>query len=273
MSFPDIQLKIMKKHIRIALITGATSGIGAATAKEFAKTGYNLILTGRRSEKLEKTKEKLEYKYGIEIKTLCFDLQDQKATEKAWDSLPKSWQSKVRILLNNAGGAKGKDPIHKGSLEHWETMIDTNIKGLLYITRLVTPGMVKRGSGHVINICSTAGHEVYPNGNVYCATKHAVNALTQGMRMDLHIHGIRVSQVSPAHVEETDFALNRFDGDKDKAKIYDNFNPLTSKDVARTILFIASQPKHVNIQDVLMMGTQQASSLIVDNSGRKYDKK
>jgi len=262
----------MKKHVRIAFITGATSGIGAASAKEFAKAGYNLILTGRRKEKLSKIKEKLSYKYGVEIKTLSFDLRDPKETEKAWNSLPKNWQSKIAILLNNAGGAKGKDPIHEGRLDHWEQMIDTNIKGLLYITRLISPVMVNNKKGHIINICSTAGHEVYPKGNVYCATKHAVDALTKGMRLDLHQYGIRVAQISPAHVEETEFALNRFDGNKAKSKIYEDFNPLTSKDVAKTILFVASQPKHVNIQDVLMMGTQQASSYVIDRSGRRYDK-
>ncbi len=263
----------MKKYAKIVFITGATSGIGAACAKEFAKAGYHLIITGRRAERLAAIKDKLVYKYGVSIKTLCFDIQSQKQTEKAWSTLPEKWQNKIHILINNAGGAKGKDPIHKGDLNHWETMINTNIKGLLYITRLVSPGMVKREKGHIINVCSTAGHEVYPNGNVYCATKHAVDALTKGMRLDLHSHGIKVSQVSPAHVEETEFALNRFDGNKEKAKIYTDFNPLTSKDVARTVFFIASQPKHVNIQDVILMGTQQANSTTIHRSGRIYDKK
>ena len=262
----------MKKYIKIAFITGATSGIGRATAKEFAKLGYNLIITGRRKNRLAEVKEKLEYKYGIEIKTLAFDIRDQKATEKAYKSIPKEWKSKIEILVNNAGGAKGFSPIHEGNLEHWETMIDANLKGLLYITRLISPDMVTRKSGHIINICSTAGHEAYPNGNVYCATKFAVDALTKGMRLDLLPHGIRVSQVSPGHVEETEFAMVRFDGDKQKAKIYEDFNPLTSKDVAKTIVFIAQQPKHVNIQSVLMMGTQQGSSNHIDRSGRKYDK-
>lgn len=263
----------MKKYVKIAFITGATSGIGAACAKEFAKAGYNLIITGRRAEKLAAVQEKLMYKYGVEVKTLCFDIQNQKQTEKAWNSLAKNWQNRIHLLINNAGGAKGKDPIHKGNLEHWETMIDTNIKGLLYMTRLISPGMVKREKGHIINVCSSAGHEVYPNGNVYCATKHAVDALTTGMRLDLYKYGIRVSQVSPAHVEETEFALNRFDGNKEQAKIYEDFNPLTSKDVAKSIYFIASQPKHVNIQDIVLLGTQQANNTTIDRSGRKYDKK
>lgn len=263
----------MKKYIRVVLITGASSGIGRATAKEFAKAGYNLIITGRRKAKLEEVKAKLEYKYGIDVKVLNFDITNQKETTKAWNSLPKEWKNHVDILVNNAGGAKGFDPIHEGSLDDWETMIDANVKGLLYITKLVSSLMVKKENGHIINICSTAGHEVYPNGNVYCATKHAVDALSKGMRLDLHKYGIRVSQVSPGHVEHTEFALNRFHGDKKKASIYNDFNPLTSKDVAKTILFIAQQAKHVTIQNVVMTGTQQANSVTIDRSGRKYDKK
>ena len=262
----------MKKHAKVALITGGSSGIGRATAKEFAKVGYNLIITGRRKNRLNEVKAKLEYKYGVEIKVLVFDIRSYKACEEAYSSLSKMWKNKIEILVNNAGGAKGLDPIQSGNIEHWDTMIDTNVKGLLYMSRLVTPKFIEKNRGHVINICSTAGHEVYPNGGVYCATKHAVNALTKGLRYDLVKHKIRVSQISPAAVEETEFAVNRFDGDKERAKIYEDFNPLTSKDVAKTILFIAQQPKHVNIQDIIMMGTQQASSLIVDKSGRIYDK-
>ena len=173
--------------------------------------------------------------------------------------------------MNNAGKAKGFDPIHEGHLEHWDEMIDTNIKGLLYLTRAVTPGMVARRQGHVINVASTAGKEVYPKGNVYCATKFAVDALTKSMRLDLHRHDIRVSQVAPAHVEETEFALVRFDGDQEKANIYEGFQPLTSRDVAETVFFIAQQPAHVNILDVVLQGTQQASSTVIDRSGRdKY---
>jgi len=253
---------------KIVLITGATSGIGKATSAKFAKQGYNLILTGRRLSILEDLKKKYKRKYAIKVKILNFDVRKPEAAKKAFNSLDSSWK-KIDILLNNAGLAKGFDPIHKGKLVDWETMIDTNIKGLLYMTRLVSPGMVKRGSGHIINICSTAGHEVYPKGNVYCATKHAVDALTKGMRLDLTQYGLKVSQISPGAVEETEFSLNRFDGDKKKAKIYDDYNPLTSRDVARTIYFVATQPQHVNIQDVLMMGRQQASSTQIDRSGRK----
>ena len=255
-------------YSKIVLITGATSGIGKATSARFAKQGYNLILTGRRLSILEELKKKYKRKYAIKVKILNFDIRDAAATMKAFNSLDSHWK-KVDILLNNAGLAKGFDPIHKGKLEDWETMIDTNVKGLLYMTRLVSPGMVKRKSGHIINICSTAGHEVYPKGNVYCATKHAVDALTKCMRLDLTEYGLKVSQISPGAVEETEFSLTRFDGDKNKAKIYEDYNPLTSRDVARTIYFVASQPQHVNIQDVLIMGRQQASSTQIDRSGRK----
>lgn len=262
----------MKKLSKIAYITGGSSGIGKACSKEFAKAGFDLIITGRRKEKLQEVKKKLELKYGVKIITLVYDIQDKDQVKNAWNSLSKTVKSKISILINNAGGAKGLAPIQDGSLDHWDTMIDTNIKGLLYITKLVSKHFTLKNDGHIINVCSTAGHEVYPNGNVYCASKHAVDALTKGMRLDLHIYGVRVSQVSPAHVEETEFALNRFDGDKKKAKIYNEFNPLTSKDVAKTILFIAMQPKHVNIQDVLLMGTQQANSTTINKIGRIYDK-
>lgn len=255
-------------YSKIVLITGATSGIGKATSAKFAKQGFNLILTGRRLPILQDLKKKYKRKYAIKVKILNFDVRDAAATKKAFNSLDNNWK-KIDVLLNNAGLAKGFDPIHEGKLEDWETMIDTNVKGLLYMTRLVSPGMVKRKSGHIINICSTAGHEVYPKGNVYCATKHAVDALTKGMRLDLTQYGLKVSQISPGAVEETEFSLNRFDGDKNKAKIYEDYNPLTSRDVARTIYFVASQPQHVNIQDVLIMGRQQASSTQIDRSGRK----
>lgn len=252
---------------KLVFITGATSGIGLATAKIFAKNGYNLVITGRRSERLKEVSEKLVRKYGIQVKTLCFDIRHNDKVTDAWQSLDPNWQE-IDILINNAGLAKGFDPIYDGQLSHWETMIDTNIKGLLYITRLVSPGMVSRKSGHIINLCSTAGHEVYPNGNVYSATKFAVDALTKSIRLDMYKHGIKVSQVSPGHVEETEFALVRFDGDTQKAKIYEDFTPLRSKDVADAIFYLATRPKHVNIQHILMMGTQQAGSNFVDRSGR-----
>ena len=252
------------------LITGATAGIGKATATLFAKNNYRIIINGRRADRLEELKMELEAHFTTEVYVLPFDIRDQQAMQLAFDNLPDNW-SHIDILVNNAGKAKGLDPIHEGSLSHWEEMIDTNIKGLLYITRMVAPRMVARRNGHIINISSTAGKEVYPKGNVYCATKHAVEALTKAMRIDLHQHNVKVSQVSPGMVEETEFAAVRFDGDQERAKIYEDFNPLTSTDVAESIYFIATRPAHVNVQDVLMMGTQQANSIFVDRSGRIHD--
>ena len=250
------------------LITGATSGIGRAIAEIFANQGnVKLILTGRRKDRLENLKSIFEKK-GVTSLLLNFDVRKIEEVEKAVESIPKEWKE-IDILVNNAGLAKGFEPIHEGQLEHWETMIDTNFKGLLYMTRLISPFMVKNNSGHIINICSIAGKEVYPNGGVYCATKHAVDALTKGMRIDLHKYNIRVSQIAPGHVEETEFAEVRYDGDKTRAKIYQDFKPVTSKDVAEVVHFVATRPAHVNIQDVLVMGTQQASATIIDRSGRK----
>ncbi len=253
---------------KTVLITGATSGIGKATAKKFAKAGHNLIITGRRKEKLTQYAEKLASKYVVKVLPLAFDLRSLSEVKKAIKSIGKPW-SRVDLLINNAGLAKGFDPIHEGRIEDWELMIDTNLKGLLYMTRMIAPKMVKAKSGHIINVASTAGKEVYPNGNVYCASKHAVDALTKAMRIDLHKYGIRVGQVAPGHVESTEFALVRFDGDEDRSKIYDDFVPTNSKDIANVIYFMASQPSHVNIQDILVMGTQQANSLFIDRSGRK----
>lgn len=255
----------MKK--KTVLITGATSGIGHATAREFASHGHALILTGRRQARLDHLATELAAAYKVSVRTLCFDVRDPQAC----DEMLAPIRDEVDILVNNAGLAKGLDPIHDGSLEHWEQMIDTNVKGLLYVTRIISQGMVSRRDGHIINLCSTAGKEVYPKGNVYSATKFAVEALTRAIRLDLHGYGIRVSQVSPGHVEETEFARVRFDGDTDRANIYADFNPLTARDVAEAIYFIASRPAHVNIQDILMMGTQQAGSTVIDRTGRKYN--
>lgn len=256
-----------KEPGKVVFITGATSGIGKATSEVFARNGYRVILTGRRWERLEELKSKYIADYQADVKILSYDVRNPVSVKEAIQSLEDDWRN-VDILINNAGLAKGFSPIQEGDMRHWEQMIDTNIKGLLYMTRAVAPHMVERRGGHIINVCSTAGHEVYPNGNVYCATKHAVDALTKSMRIDLHKHNVRVSQVSPGHVEETEFALVRFDGDVKRAKIYDDFRPLTSRDVAETIYFMASRPAHVNIQDILLMGTQQASSNHVDRSGR-----
>lgn len=257
--------------MKTVLITGASSGIGKACAHVFAEAGIpNLILCGRRINRLEALKAELLLNHSLAVHILAFDIRSFTECEQALNSLPKEFAC-IDVLINNAGLAKGLDYIHEGKLDDWETMLDTNIKGLLYITKLVSGGMVNRQSGHIINICSTAGKEVYPKGNVYCASKFAVDALTKAIRQDLVSFGIRVSQVAPGHVEETEFALNRFDGDAERSKIYNDFNPLKAKDVAETIYFIASRPAYVNIQDVLMMGTQQASSTLINRSGRTYD--
>jgi len=252
---------------RIALITGATAGIGEAIAHKLGKQGFNLVLTGRRKERLDAIAITLYEKYQVELKTLHFDVRNQKETETALNQLPVKWQS-IDVLINNAGLAKGFHDIHEGKLQHWETMIDTNMKGLLYVTRVVSPWMVARKAGQIINISSIAGHEVYPKGNVYCGTKHAVDAMTKGMRLDLHKYNIRVSSISPGHVE-TEFAVVRFDGDEERAKIYEDFNPLTAFDVAEAAWYVIAQPPHVTVHDILLTGTQQASATTIQRDGRK----
>jgi len=243
----------------IILITGATSGIGEATAKIFAKEGYSIIITGRRCNRLAALTEDLQKEFNANVLALCFDVRNREETFSTLQNLPKSWQD-IDILVNNAGLSAGLDPIHEGNLEDWETMIDTNIKGLLYVTRALAPGMVARGKGHIINVGSIAGKEVYLNGNVYCATKHAVEALTQGMRMDLLKHGIKVTQVAPGAVN-TEFSTVRFHGDKTRAdKVYEGFTPLSAHDIAEIIWFVAARPGHVNINDILVMPTAQASA-------------
>lgn len=250
------------------LITGATSGIGRSIAELFAKNGHRLIVTGRRIDRLVELKNHFESEWNTPMLMLPFDVRDYGAVRAALETLPDGWQD-IDILINNAGLAKGFSPIQEGNLDHWETMIDTNLKGLLYVTRVVAPGMVRRRSGHIINIGSIAGQEAYPNGNVYCATKAGVDSLTRAMRMDLYTHNIRVSQVTPGHVEATEFAINRFDGDADRAGlVYKDFKPLLADDVADVIYYMATRPPHVNIQDVVMFGTQQASATLVDRSGR-----
>lgn len=250
------------------LVTGATSGIGYAIAALFAQNGHRLIVTGRRVERLAALKKEFETNWETPMLMLPFDVRDSGAVRAALENLPDGWQD-IDILINNAGLAKGLAPIHEGDLHHWDTMIDTNLKGLLYVTRIVAPGMVRRRRGHIINVGSIAGHQIYPNGNVYCASKAGVDALTQAMRMDLYQHNIRVSQVSPGHVEATEFAINRFDGDSSRAeKVYENFQPLIPSDVAEVVYFMATRPPHVNIQDVVMFSTQQGSATLIDRSGR-----
>lgn len=264
---PAPQPVLEKRDVLTVLVTGATSGIGRATAEIFARNGHRVILTGRRVERLVLLKTQFEEELHADVLMLPFDVREQGAVQAALDNLPESWQN-IDILVNNAGLAKGLAPIQEGNLDHWEQMIDTNIKGVLYVTRAVTPGMVARRRGHVINISSSAGKEVYLNGNVYCATKFAIEALTKAMRLDLHSHNIRVSQVSPGHVEETEFAITRFDGDAERARIYNDFQPLKSSDVAEAIYWMATRPPHVNVQDIQLFSTQQASATVVDRSGR-----
>lgn len=252
---------------KTVLISGATSGIGKATAEIFAANGFRLILNGRRSDRLEELKTSFQEEFEVDVKTLPFDVSSPEEVQTALADLEEEWQN-VDILINNAGKARGLAPIHEGELDHWNEMIDTNVKGLLYLTRAVSPGMVARKSGHIINVGSAVGKEVYKNGNVYCATKFAVDGLTKAIRMDLFEHNIRVSQVSPAHVEETEFASVRKDGAADANQIYSDFQPLSAKDVAETIFFMATRPAHVNIQDVLMMGTQQATATMINRNGR-----
>ena len=243
----------------IALITGATSGIGEATALLLAKNNFKVIITGRRKERLVLLQKKILSETDSEVFILNFDIRNLQENEAAIKSLPKEWQN-IDVLINNAGLAAGFSAIYEGYIDDWERMIDTNIKGLLYITRLISPKMVERGNGHIINISSIAGKETYPLGNVYCASKHAVQSVTKGMRIDLLKYGIKVSSVCPGAVE-TEFALVRFEGDKSKARqVYKGFTPLYAHDIAETILFIVTRPKHVNIDDVLIMPTDQAFS-------------
>jgi NADP-dependent 3-hydroxy acid dehydrogenase YdfG len=246
----------------IALITGATSGIGKSTAIEFAKNGYDLIMTGRRQERLEELKALLTKEYSIKVLNLCFDVRDEKQVEAAINSIPTEFKT-IDVLVNNAGLAAGLSTIQDGKLAHWEQMIDTNIKGLLYVTKHISKILIENKKGHIINVGSIAGKEVYANGNVYCATKHAVDALNKGMRIDLLPHGIKVSAVNPGMVE-TEFSIVRFDGDEERAKkVYENIQPLKPEDIAETIYWMASRPAHVNINDVIIMPTIQANSTTV----------
>ncbi|MBC8109656.1 MAG: SDR family NAD(P)-dependent oxidoreductase [Verrucomicrobia bacterium] len=247
------------------LITGATSGIGEATARLLATQNYHLILCGRRQEKLDELKQTLDSQ--VLIHTLCFDVQDKNAVAQALESLPENFRQ-IDILINNAGNAHGLSPIQEGDMEDWEMMIDTNVKGLLYLTRLISPQMVARKTGHIINLGSIAGKEVYPNGNVYNASKFAVDALTKAMLMDLNPYGIKVTSVNPGAVE-TEFSLIRFKGDETKAKkVYEGFQPLHPEDVANTIWFVINQPPHVNISDVTVLPLAQASAMVLN---RKKD--
>ncbi len=242
----------------IALITGATSGIGEATAKLLSKN-YRLIICGRRKERLEKLQSEL----SGDSYMLSFDVRDKEAVFTSIESLPAEWRE-VDVLINNAGNAHGLDLIQDGSTDDWDAMMDINVKGLLYVSKAIIPDMVKRKKGHIVNISSIAGLEVYTRGNVYCASKHAVDALTKGMRLDLNEHKIKVSSIDPGLVE-TEFSEVRFKGDSEKAgKVYENYTPLKAIDVAETIEFVLNRPAHVMIGDLLILPTDQASSTVVN---------
>ena len=243
----------------IAIITGATAGFGRATAEVLARNDFDVVITGRRSEKLESLEEEIRTKTGADVLSLTFDIRDQEAVRQACEKLTGKWED-VAVLVNNAGLAVGLNHIHEGVVDDWERMIDTNIKGLLYITRLITPGMVLRGKGHIVNIGSIAGKEAYEKGNVYNATKFAVDGLTQAMRIDLVEHGIKVTAINPG-AAETEFNLVRFKGDQEEAdKFYEGFTPLYAEDIAEAILFAVTRPPHVNIDDMLIMASSQARS-------------
>ena len=245
---------------KTALITGATSGIGKATAALFSEQGFRLILCGRRQERLDTIKGELSK--NTEIHTLNFDVRNREEVFKAIASLPEAF-SQIDVLINNAGNAHGLDPIQNGSLDDWDAMLDINVKGLLYVSKAVIPDMVKRQAGHIINIGSLAGKEVYPKGNVYCASKHAVDALNQGMRKDLNAYGIRVGAINPGLVE-TEFSDVRFKGDTERAStVYKGYDALKAEDIAEIIHFVVTRPYHINIADLLVLPTAQASSTIL----------
>lgn len=250
---------------KIALITGATSGIGQVTALKTAEAGFDIIITGRRDDRLQHLAEEIRKK-GSEVLTLCFDVRDAEAVKKAINSLEDKWKN-IDVLVNNAGLAVGVSPIQEGIVDDWERMIDTNVKGLLYITRAVAPLMIQKNSGHIVNIASIAGKEVYPGGNVYCATKHAVDALSRAMRTDMLKHNIKVTNIAPGMVE-TEFSLVRYKGDAEAAKnVYKGMIPLSNEDIADTILFAITRPAHVCLNDIVIMPTAQANSRDVKREG------
>lgn len=251
---------------KIGLITGATSGIGEACARLFAANNYDLIITGRRGERLKSLADELSAAHGIKVTTLVFDIRKKKEVTEKLESL-SSESKNIDVLINNAGLSLGLEPVNEGAVDDWDIMIDTNVKGLLYVTKIVSGWMVKNKSGHIINLGSIAGKETYANGNVYCATKHAVDSLSKAMRIDLLPHHIKVTAIHPGAVE-TEFSEIRFKGDKQRAKkVYEGFTPLSAGDIADVIWFAASRPAHVNINDLLIMPTAQANAghLIKDN--------
>ena len=248
---------------KTVLITGATSGIGKACAEKFAMNNYRVIITGRREERLNLLKSELEEKYQTQLLPLAFDVSKREIVEKAVSGLSAEWQ-KIDVLVNNAGLALGLNPIQEGNIDDWETMIDTNIKGVLYMSKIIANQMIKQGHGHIINIGSISGRDVYPNGNVYCATKFAIDGLTKAMRIDLMKYGIKVTQIAPGAVE-TAFSEVRFKGNREKAKkVYEGYKPLTGDDIADSVYFVTTLPPHANIDDLLIMPVAQAKTTIFD---------
>ena len=247
--------------MKYILITGATAGFGEATARLFAANNWNLILTGRRAERLDRLKNELAH-LPVAIETLCFDVRDEQQVNAAIASLSVEVKNNIQILVNNAGLAVGRSPIADGVTDDWNRMIDTNIKGLLYVTKAVVPLLQKNGFGHIVNLGSIAGKEVYAGGNVYCASKHAVDALSRSMRIDLVNDGIKVTNIAPG-AAETEFSLVRFKGDEATAKsVYDGFDPLQAEDIADAIYYVCTRPKHVTINDLVIMPTAQASATV-----------
>ncbi len=254
----------MTKSGRIAMVTGATSGIGEATARLLAQNHFQLILAGRRNDRLEKLANELSS--ITRVTSLCFDVRDREEVKKVIQSLPNEWKE-IDVLINNAGNAHGLDPIQTGSEDDWDAMIDINVKGLLYVSKQVMEGMIARKSGHIVNLGSVAGKEVYTNGNVYCASKFAVDALTKGMRMDLNPFGIKVTAIHPGMVD-TEFSLVRFKGDDARAKkVYQGLTPLYANDIADTILYVLTRPAHVVIADMVVLPVAQASATVVTRNG------
>ncbi len=248
--------------MKTALITGATAGIGEACAHILAQNGYNIIITGRRADRLTAVAQELAQMYKVQVHTLNFDVRHRQQTFDAIASLPAQWQ-KIDLLVNNAGLAMGLASFEEGNMDHWDTMIDTNVKGLLYVSKAVVPLMVANKTGHIINISSIAGKEVYAMGNVYCASKHAVDALTRSMRLDLSKFPIKVSMVCPGAVE-TEFSIVRFEGDVERAKkVYNGFENLVAQDIADAVWYIASRPQHVNINDIVVMPTAQPMAGVI----------
>jgi serine 3-dehydrogenase len=252
----------VRYSFRTVLVTGASAGIGAACARAFAGAGARLVLAARRAERLEALAAELGDAHGTESHLLELDVRDAEAVAATLGGLPAEW-AEVDVLVNNAGLGRGLEKAHEGSPADWDEMVDTNVKGLLYVTRAVVPGMVARGRGHVVNIGSVAGHEVYPGGAVYCATKHAVGAITKGLRMDLLGTGVRVSTVDPGMVE-TEFSVVRFHGDRERAdRVYAGMTPLVADDIADAVLWCATRPPHVNVDEVILKPTDQASATLV----------